>query len=88
MVRPNIGTVAGGAWVWDDTAWLPWDVRYSANYSALQLPPDTDLRDVVLPTGVAIRVVEPTQSLRPRLRRRRAHRSCACASTGSCRPSR
>ena len=24
MVRPNIGTVAGGAWVWDDTAWLPW----------------------------------------------------------------
>ena len=26
MVRPNIGTVAGGAWVWDDTAWLPWDV--------------------------------------------------------------
>jgi hypothetical protein len=62
MVRPNIGTVAGGAWVWDDTAWLPWDVRYSANFSALQLAPDTDLRDVVLPTGVAIRVVEPTQS--------------------------
>ena len=70
MVRPNIGTVAGGAWVWDDTAWLPWDVLYSANYSALQLPPDTDLRDTTLPTGVAIRVVEPTRVLRPRLRRR------------------
>ena len=24
MVRPNIGTVAGGAWVWDDGAHLPW----------------------------------------------------------------
>jgi hypothetical protein len=60
MVRPNIGTVAGGVWVWDDTAWLPWDVLYSANYSALQLPSDQDLRDVTLPTGVSIRAVEPT----------------------------
>jgi hypothetical protein len=62
MVRPNIGTVAGGAWVWDDTAWLPWDVLYSANYSSLQLPVDQDLRDISLPTGVSIRVVEPTMS--------------------------
>jgi hypothetical protein len=62
MVRPNIGTVAGGAWVWDDTAWLPWDVPYSANYSALQLPAGADLRDVTLPTGVSIRVVEQTLS--------------------------
>ena len=62
MVRPNIGTVAGGAWVWDDSAHLPWDVLYSANYSALQLPADTDLRDTTLPTGVSIRVVEPAHS--------------------------
>ena len=60
MVRPNIGTVAGGAWVWDHTAHLPWDVLYSANYSALQLPEGADLRDVTLPTGVSIRAVEPT----------------------------
>ena len=33
MIRPNIGTVAGGAWVWDETAELPWAVRYSTNYS-------------------------------------------------------
>ena len=59
MIRPNIGTVAGGAWVWDDTAELPWDVLYSANYSALQLAADADLRDVTLPTGVAMRCVEP-----------------------------
>jgi hypothetical protein len=62
MVRPNIGTVAGGVWVWDDSAWLPWDVLYSANYSALQLPAGADLRDMTLPTGVSIRVVEPTRT--------------------------
>ena len=60
MVRPNIGTVAGGAWVWDETASLPWDVLYSANYSALRLPDDADLRDITLPTGVSIRAVKPT----------------------------
>jgi hypothetical protein len=60
MVRPNIGTVAGGVWVWDDTASLPWDVSYSVNYSALALAPDLDLRHVELPTGVTIDVVEPT----------------------------
>ena len=60
MVRPNIGTVAGGVWVWDDSAWWPWDVAYSANYSALPLVRHHDLRDIRLPTGVSIRVVKPT----------------------------
>ena len=59
MVRPNIGTVAGGAWVWDDSASLPWDVLYSANYTALRLPAETDLRNTTLPNGVSIRVLEP-----------------------------
>ena len=59
MVRPNIGTVSGGVWVWDDTAWLPWEVPYSANFSALQLPSGADLADVELPTGVSIAVIEP-----------------------------
>ena len=62
MVRPNIGTVAGGIWVWDADAHLPWEVPYSANYSALQLPSGADLRDITLPTGVSIRVIEPTMS--------------------------
>jgi len=62
MVRPNIGTVAGGAWIWDHTAYLPWEVLYSANYSALQLPRDQDLDDITLPTGVSIRVIEPCMS--------------------------
>ena len=62
MVRPNIGTVAGGAWVWDHTASLPWEVLYSANYSALELPTEQDLTDIALPTGVSIRVIEPCTS--------------------------
>ena len=60
MARPNIGTVAGGAWVWDDTAHLPWEVLYNANYTALRLPRDQDLSDIRLPTGVSIKAVEPT----------------------------
>ena len=59
MARPNIGTIAGGAWVWDHTAHLPWEVLYSANYSALPIPRDQDLTDVTLPTGVSIKVLEP-----------------------------
>ena len=62
MARPTIGTVAGGAWVWDDAAHLPWEVLYSANYTALELPRDQDLDDITLPTGVSIRVIEPCMS--------------------------
>ncbi len=58
MARPNIGTVAGGAWVWDDSTHLPWEALYSANYSALPLPRGQDLDDCRLPTGVAIKVLE------------------------------
>ncbi|MGE0859668.1 MAG: hypothetical protein AB7I01_07960 [Gammaproteobacteria bacterium] len=61
MFRPNIGTVAGGAWVWDDGAYLPWEVLYSANYSALQLPRDQDLNDCRLPNGVSIKALEPAR---------------------------
>jgi hypothetical protein len=60
MARPNIGTVAGGAWVWDDKAHLPWEVAYNANYTALRLPRDQNLSDITLPTGVSIKAVEPT----------------------------
>ncbi len=59
MVRPNIGTVAGGAWVWDDTAHLPWEVPYSTNYTAQRLPENADLTDIQLPNGVAIKRLEP-----------------------------
>jgi len=59
MLRPNIGTVAGGAWVWDGTAHLPWEVLYSQNFSALAIPKELDLPNLVLPTGVTIGVLDP-----------------------------
>jgi hypothetical protein len=59
LARPNIGTLQGGAWLWDHTAHLPWDVLYCANYSALPLPRDQDLDDCRLPTGVSMKVIEP-----------------------------
>jgi hypothetical protein len=62
MVRPNIGTVAGGAWVWDDSASLPWESLYSRNLTALRLPDDADLNDIALPTGVSLRTLEPLTS--------------------------
>ena len=64
MVRHNIGTVAGGAWVWDGSANLPWDVPYCSNLSALELPAGADLRDVTLPNGVSIKVETPTLAYR------------------------
>jgi hypothetical protein len=59
MFRPNIGTIAGGAWVWDETAQMPWEVPYSANYTALQIPRDQSLTDIKLPTGVSMKMLEP-----------------------------
>ncbi len=59
MFRPNIGTVAGGAWVWDDSAHLPWEALYSTNLTAQQLPRDQDLDDCKLPNGVSIKMLEP-----------------------------
>ena len=60
LIRPTIGTVSGGAWVWDAHAHLPWEVPYCANYTALQLPRDQNLDNCQLPNGVSIRVLEPT----------------------------
>jgi hypothetical protein len=64
LVRPNIGTVSGGVWLWDHTAWLPWEVPYSVNYTALQLPAGARLTSDRLPTGVGIEIVEAGQSYR------------------------
>ena len=62
MARPNIGIISGGAWIWDDTGHFPWDVPFSANYTALPIPKDQSLTDIRLPTGVSIRVIEPCTS--------------------------
>jgi hypothetical protein len=66
LVRPNIGTCAGGAWIWDDSATSPWEVPYSRNLSAMRLPVARDLRSIRLPTGVSIEAVQPLNEYRLR----------------------
>jgi hypothetical protein len=61
-VRPNIGAVAGGAWVWDHTASLPWEVLYSTNYSVMRLRHGNDLNGQTLPNGVSVAVLSPLTS--------------------------
>ena len=60
MCRPNIGTVAGGAWVWDDSAHLPWEALYSRNLTALRIPENPNLNDITFPTGTSIRICRQT----------------------------
>lgn len=61
LLRPNIGTCAGGVWIWDATAWSPFEVPYCANASAQRLPAARDLRAMTLPVGWSVRVLEPLQ---------------------------
>ena len=58
-VRPNEGTVAGGAFVYDATAWLPWEALYYVFLHHQPLLAPLDLRDATLPTGVSIKCLEP-----------------------------
>jgi hypothetical protein len=58
-VRPNIRTVAGGAFVYDPSGWLPWDARYYEMLHYQALPDPLDLRDVEFATGVSMRCLEP-----------------------------
>jgi len=64
MIRPNIGTVSGGAWVWDDSATLPWEVPYSSNLTVMPLQEDADLNDITLRNGVSLRTLEPLKVYR------------------------
>ncbi len=55
----------GGAWVWDDS---PSDALYSARHQGLPIPDlaELDLRDVQLPNGNHLQVLEPLVSYRLR----------------------
>jgi hypothetical protein len=65
-VRPNIGVAGGGCWIWDDTAFSPFEVPYYANYSNLPLPEVRDLRDFSFPSGTSVKVLEPLKRYRLR----------------------
>jgi len=56
--RPVLGIYGGGCLVWDDTAYLPWDVpvyRYEVN---APVSTQLDLRDLRLPSGNWLKSVE------------------------------
>jgi hypothetical protein len=57
MCRPNIGTCAGGIWLFNDAGWSPWDLPYCVNYSSMPLQKGADLADILLPSGVRVQAV-------------------------------
>jgi len=61
QARPNARICNGGAWVWDDSASLSWDLPYHVHYNGLELPERSarDLRDFEWPNGVVVKVLEP-----------------------------
>lgn len=59
LIRPNIGTCQGGVWIWDEKAWSPFEVPYYSNFSSARLPPARNLRDMKLPVGWSIQVLQP-----------------------------
>jgi hypothetical protein len=62
QLRPNLGTAAGGAFVYDPTAHLAWELPYYAyfHHHPLPVPADKlDLTDVTFRNGVSIRRIEP-----------------------------
>jgi hypothetical protein len=57
---PNQRIWGGGALVWDDSAWLPWEVLYFDLQWHLPWPEKlASLRDIALPNGTALRCLEP-----------------------------
>src|SRR5580698_2626669 len=68
QARPNANLCNGGAWVWDSTGAYPWELRYHAEYSGLQLPPrsERDMRDFEWPNGVHVTMMEPLMKYRIR----------------------
>lgn len=59
LMRPNIGTCAGGIWIWDRQTTSPFDAPYAVNYSSLRLPARRDLTHITFPVGWSLRVLEP-----------------------------
>jgi len=59
QVRPNLGTCAGGAFVYDPSAFVAWELPYYAWTSHDRLPPGWDFDDVTFRNGVRVKVLDP-----------------------------
>jgi hypothetical protein len=56
---PNQRIYGGGAIVWDDSAWLPWEVLYYDLQWHLPWPEVKTMKDCSLPNGTSLRCLEP-----------------------------
>jgi len=59
QVRPNLGTCAGGAFVYAPGAFAPWDQPYFCWASHERLPDRWEFDDVTFRNGVRVKVIEP-----------------------------
>jgi len=59
QIRPNLGTAGGGAFVYDASAHLPWELPYFAFTRFQPMPDPIDLRAVRFANGVSVRCREP-----------------------------
>jgi len=59
QMRPNLGAVTGGAFVYGPQGWLSWEIPYYGWFNFLPMDPDMDLRDVTFRNGVSVKMREP-----------------------------
>jgi len=64
QMRPNLDTASGGAFVYDPSAWLPWELPYFGFTRYQAIPDPLDLRDAIFPNGVSVRCLEPAMRYR------------------------
>ena len=60
QVRPRLGTVAGGAFVYGPGAVGPWEQPYYGWFTHHPLPDALDLTNVTFKSGFSVRCLEPT----------------------------
>jgi hypothetical protein len=59
FVRPNQRVTSSGCFVWDDTGSDLWNCLYAKNLWHIPLPESADLTDLLLPSGLHYRCLEP-----------------------------
>lgn len=62
QIRPNLGSVAGGAFVYGPNGWLSWEIPYFGWFNHQPLPQEFDLRDVSFRNGIWLKTLKPGMS--------------------------
>lgn len=66
LVRANLGTCAGGMWVWDPSSHLPWDARYFRSYTSLPLRRPLEAPRLEFPSTFSVETLRPLHDYRLR----------------------